>query len=159
MAFCQKLTNTDHENGKLPAGESYHLPTDAQWEYACRAGTQTKFSFGSADVQFGGYGWFNGNTKNVGQEYAHKVGMKKPNPAGLFDMHGNVEEWCSDWYGEKLSGGADPVGPEGGSFRVVRGGGWDNAPDLAWSARRSFNSPAYRYRDFGFRVARSQSAQ
>ena len=158
-AFCQRLTATDHANGKLPAGESYRLPTEAQWEYACRAGTQTKFSFGNADVQFGDYGWFNGNTKNIGQEFPHKIGMKKPNPAGLFDMHGNVWEWCSDWYGEKLPGGTDPVGPGGDVLRVHHGGGWWDALDLCRSANRGRSVPSLRNSNLGFRVACSQSAQ
>ncbi len=159
MDFCQRLTDTDHKNGKLPAGESYRLPTEAEWEYACRAGTQTAWSFGNDESQLGNYGWFAGNAQNVGQGYAHKFGMKKPNPLGLFDMHGNVREWCSDWYGEKLLGGADPVGPGGGSDRVLRGGSWWDDPILCRSACRDLYDPSPRSNDLGFRVARSQSSQ
>ena len=158
-AFCQRLTDTDHKNGKLLAGESYRLPTDAEWEYACRASTQTTWSFGNDESQLGNYGWYEGNAKNVGQGYAHKVGLKKPNPAGLFDMHGNVWEWCSDWIGSGLSGGTDPAGPGGGSYRVLRGASWWHAPDRCRSANRDSSVPSNRIHDRGFRVARSQSAQ
>ncbi len=158
-AFCQRLTDTDHKNGKLPAGESYRLPTEAQWEYACRAGTQTAWSFGNDTNQMDDYGWFNGNTRNVGQGYAHKVGMKKHNPAGLFDMHGNVREWCSDWYGSGLSGGIDPAGPGGGSHRVGRYSSWWDSPSTCRSASRNGLDPSDRNSHLGFRVARSQSAQ
>ena len=156
-AFCQRLTDTDHKNGKLPAGESYHLPTDAEWEYACRAGTKTAYSFGDDDKQLGEYGWFAGNT--AGEQYAHAVGLKKPNPWGLYDMHGNVWEWCSDWNDGKLLRGTDPVGPEGGSGRVSRGGCWGDSPGGCRSAYRFLYDPSYRDRILGFRVARSQSAQ
>ena len=158
-AFCQKLTDTDHKSGKLPAGESYRLPTGAEWEYACRAGTTTAYSFGNDESQLGNYGWFAGNAQNVVQGYAHKVGMKKPNPWGLHDMHGNVWEWCSDRYGEKLPGGTDPVGPGEGSQRVIRGGYWGNTPDRCRSAYRGNYVPSHRNDYLGFRVARSQSAQ
>ena len=158
-AFCQKLTELERKNGKLPAGESYLLPTEAQWEYACRAGTTTAFSFGEDEAKLREYGWFDGNASNAGEQYAHKVGLKQPNPWGLYDMHGNVWEWCSDWYGEKLSGGADPVGPERGSSRVIRGGSWGNFPDLCQSANRNSINPSNRFDGLGFRVARSQSAE
>ncbi len=160
-AFCQLLTDTDQKNGKLPAGESYRLPTEAEWEYACRAGTTTEFSFGDNESTLGQYAWFDGNTFNAGEQYAHAVGLKKPNPWGLYDMHGNVWEWCSDWYGNALPGGTDPVGPERGSHRVNRGGNWGNDPDYCRSADRNNNllDPSYRRNNLGFRVARSQSAQ
>ena len=156
-AFCTTLTVLEFKAGKLKAGETYRLPTDAQWEYACRAGTKTTFSFGDDEKQLGEYAWFAGNT--AGEQYAHAVGMKKPNPWGLHDMHGNVWEWCSDWYGEKLSGGADPIGHEGGSDRVGRGGCWWGNPVVCRSAIRDYSVPSARNGRLGFRVARSQSAQ
>jgi len=103
--FCKKLTVTEHKNGKLPAGESYRLPTEAEWERACRAGTTTAYLFGDDESKLVEYAWFTGNT--AGEQYAHKVGTKKPNPLGLHDMHGNVWEFCSDWYGDALSVGVD----------------------------------------------------
>ena len=156
-AFCQRLTDSDHKNGKLPAGEAYRLPTEAQWEYACRAGTQTMWSFGDDDKELGEYAWFDGNAAR--EQYAHAAGLKKPNPWGLHDMHGNVWEWCSDWYGNALPGGTDPVGPGQGSFRVGRGGSWWLDPDFCRSANRLNSVPSDRGNDLGFRVARSQSAQ
>jgi|GEM_PF-716821 len=156
--FCKRLTDIDHKNGNLPAGESYRLPTEAEWEYACRAGTKTAFSFGDDEKQFGEYAWFDGNAKNVGEKCAHKVGLKKPNPWGLHDMHGNVWEWCSDWNGEELSSGVDPAGPNRGSTRVLRGGSWWCIPGLCRSAFRNFLDPLNRNGgNLGFRVARSQS--
>ena len=165
--FCDKLTELERKIGKLTDSEEYRLPTEAEWEYACRAGTETAYPFADDAKQLGDYGWF--------EAPPHKVGTKKPNPWGLHDMHGNVSEWCSDWYGEKLSGDADPVGPERGSSRVFRGGsvqpqrppvepgrlpGWSfRDPDQWRTAARSRNGPSNRSDDLGFRVARSQSAQ
>jgi len=116
--FCQKLTEIERNAGKLKANEEYRLPTEAEWEYACRAGTETAFSFGNDESKLGDYAWFKGNVVDVDELYAHKVGMKRPNPWGLHDMHGNVWEFCSDWYGEALSGGTDPVGPNGRYMRI-----------------------------------------
>ena len=158
-AFCDNLTEFEQDAGKLKAGEPYRLPTEAEWEYACRAGTKTRYSFGEDESQLGQYAWFKDNARSAGEQYAHAVGMKKPNPWGLHDMHGNVWEWCSDRYGNALPGGADPVGPEGGSNRVFRGGGWRNSPDYCRSANRNSSVPSYRSNSLGFRVARSQSAQ
>lgn len=105
--------------GKLRArtGLEFDLPTEAQWEYACRAGTTTTYSYG--DSANGDYMWYSANS---GRQ-THVVGTKKANPWGLYDMHGNVQEWCLDWYG-KLSAGTDPKGPSSGEYRVVRGGSW-----------------------------------
>ena len=152
--FCQKLTEIERKSGTLKADEEYRLPTEAQWEYACRAGTTTTYSFGDDEKQFGDYAWFRGNAMNAGEEYAHKVGWKKPNPWGLHDMHGNVWEWCSDWYDGKLAGGIDPVGPNAGSYyRVLRGGNWDLYASYCRSAIRD-GSPTYRGTDVGFRIDR-----
>ena len=156
--FCKRLTDLERTAGTLKADEEYHLPTEAQWERACRAGTETAFSFGDDESKLGEYAWFDGNAKNVGEQYAHKVGLKKPNPWGLHDMHGNVWEWCSDWYDGKLIGGVDPIGPEGGSTRVFRGGCWGFTPGRCRSANRG-DAPSNRVNRLGFRVARSQSVQ
>ena len=155
-AFCEKLTAIERKAGTLKANEEYRLPTEAKWEYACRAGTTTAFSFGDDKSKLGEYAWFDDNTGS--EKYAHKVGLKKPNPWGMHDMHGNAWEWCSDWYGT-LPGGTDPVGPKGGSDRVNRGGGWWCSPGNCRSANRDDSSPSYRGDFLGFRVARSQSAQ
>ena len=155
--FCQKLTEIERKSGKLKADEEYRLPTEAEWEYASRAGTETAYSFGDDEKQLGEYAWFDSNT--AGEQYTHKVGLKKPNPWGLHDMHGNVAEWCSDWYDGKLIGGTDPVVPEWGSFRVFRGGGWWSRPSGCRSAYRSYFRPSFRIEGLSFRVARSQSAQ
>ena len=170
--FCKKLTVTEH-NGKLPAGESYRLPTEAEWEYACRAGTTTAYSFGDDESKLGQYAWWGGldlesalkgvikagGGNAAREQYAHSVGLKKPNPWGLRDMHGNVWEWCSDWHGNALSGGTDPVGPKGGSYPVFRGGGWRDDPSICRSAIRNSRSPSARISYLGFRVARSQSVK
>ena len=156
-AFCEKLTDLESKTGKLKAGEEYRLPTEAEWEYACRAGTTTAFSFGEDESKLSDFAWFDGNTKN--ERYAHQVGRKMPNPGGLHDMHGNAWEWCSDWYGEKLPGGTDPVGPGGGSHRVVRGGHWGYTSAYCRSATRLILVPSSRYLDLGFRVVRSQAVQ
>ena len=141
IEFCKKLTATEHTNGRLPAGESYRLPSEAEWECACRAGTETAFSFGDDESKLSEYAWFDGNALKVNEPYAHKVGLKRTNPWGLYDMHGNVWEWCSDWHGDALSGGTDPVGPNVGSLRVIRGGGWGNDPVGCRSAYRGSSVP------------------
>jgi formylglycine-generating enzyme required for sulfatase activity len=152
VSFCQKLTSEERTAGRLPKDWKYSLPTEAQWEYACRAGTTTKFSFGEEIPQLADYGWFKENAFHQDEKYAHQVGLKKANPWGLKDMHGNVWEWCSDWYGDRLSGGQDPAGPPSGSYRSIRGGSWGNYAAYCRSANRGFNAPGNRTSEIGFRI-------
>ena len=146
--FCKKLS--------VKEGKTYRLPTEAEWEYACRAGTTTKYGFGDDDSRLGDYAqnWAVGNAKN--EKYANAVGQKKPNAWGLYDMHGNVLEWCSDWHGYKYYGespASDPTGLASGWLRVHRGGSWSNTPADCRSANRSVNSPGDRHDSLGFRSA------
>ena len=155
-AYCEKLTEIERTAGRLPTGWKYTLPTEAQWEYACRAGTMTKYSFGDDESKLGDYAWFNKNASNLDEIYAHAVGVKKPNPWGLFDMHGNVYEWCQDWYADKLLGGIDPVGTSAVDRRVLRGGSWFYLAKGSRSANRNSWRPTVRYIVNGFRVVRTQ---
>ena len=131
MAFCEKLTEIEKAAGRLPVGYEYTLPTEAQWEYACRAGTTTALNSGKnlSDEEkcsnLGKVGWYEHNSRRaVGAiitEATHPVGQKKPNAWGLYDMHGNVWEWCLDWYGfYPTSSVTDPTGPNTGKGRVIR---------------------------------------
>ena len=124
----------------------FRLPTEAEWEYACRAGTTGDHS-GVLDET----AWYEANS---GGE-THPVGLKQPNAWGLHDMHGNVWEWCQDWYGEYPTGlVADPQGPPAGEKRVSRGGGWNAFGPSCRSAFRDGNVPDARYGDLGFRLVR-----
>ena len=149
VEFCKKLSDLPEEKA---AGRVYRLPTEAEWEYACRAGSKTAYSFGESSKSLGDYAWFDGNSN--GQ--THPVGEKKANAWGLYDMHGNVWEWCSDWYGDYPNGAvSDPVGPREGSNRVLRGGGWISGAANCRSANRGWRDPSGRDDRFGFRVALS----
>lgn len=138
------------------AGDSlYRLPTEAEWEYACRAGTTTKWSFGNDDGRLGEYAWYDGNAWSAGEQYAHQVGTKLPNPWGLYDMYGNVWEWCQDWYGTYMDGNpTDPRGPSSGRGRTLRGGYFRAAQDYARSANRRDYFPDFRYYYNGARLVR-----
>lgn len=159
MDFCRKLTEQERHSGRLPDEWKYTLPTEAQWEYACRAGTTTAYSFGDEDSRFGDYAWFADNAGDTGEDYAHAVGTKKPNPWGLSDLHGNVWEWCRDWYASKLPGDRDPQVTARGSNRVCRGGCRYNNAGSCRSASREVGIPSSRDGDLGFRVARVLSRQ
>ena len=153
--FCRTLTDRERASGTLQADEIYRLPTEAEWEYACRAGTTTVYSFGDDESMLGDFGWFRGDAGGNAQP----VGTKKPNPWGLHDMHGNVWEWCSDWYDSALTGGTDPLGAAGGLVRVLRGGSWRDFPAHCHSTVRSNIVPSSCLINLGFRVARSQSVK
>jgi formylglycine-generating enzyme required for sulfatase activity len=130
----------------------YRLPTEAEWEYAARAGTTSEYSFGNNASQLGQYAWYDDNSGNQ----THPVGQKKPNPWGLYDMHGNVWEWVQDWYGDyPKSAVTDPAGPSSGDDRVLRGGSWYFSARYLWSAGRNCFTPNTRSELFGFRLARS----
>jgi formylglycine-generating enzyme required for sulfatase activity len=132
-------------------GTKYRLPTEAEWEYAARAGTTTAYSFGDDPRQLGEYAWF---YDNAGQA-THPVGQKKPNPWGLYDMHGNVWEWVQDWYAAYSAGTAvDPAGPAAGSSRVLRGGGWFDNAVCCLSAFRGRDAPGGRSGFLGLRLLR-----
>lgn len=151
VAYCQELTARERRAGRLPAGYEYRLPTEAQWECACRAGTTTRFSFGDDDSELGEHAWYLPN----GDSRTHVVGEKLPNAWGLYDMHGNVWEWCADWYGDSHPGGnvTDPAGPGSGIWRVFRGGSWSYSAQGCRSAYRYGYAPSSRYNYLGFRVA------
>jgi sulfatase modifying factor 1 len=152
-SFCNKLTASERTAGRLPAGMTYQLPTEAQWEYACRAGTKTSFSFG--DSLTSGQANISG-----GPGETTAVGKYPGNSWGFHDMHGNVWEWCADRYGIYPTVAAtDPVGPADGSFRVLRGGSWGNTADYARSADRDWFEPAISYFSLGFRLSLRPTSQ
>lgn len=166
IEFCARLS--------AATGKTYRLPTEAEWEYACRARTTGRYA-GSLDEM----GWYGNNSGRLRLDadkiwktdrinYAkrvtgngcqtHSVGQKKPNGFGLYDMHGNVWEWCMDWFSKDYYTPiliVDPTGPSTGSDRVFRGGGWGDSARNCRSALRSGDKPAYRSPDLGFRLVRA----
>ncbi len=140
--------------GLPAAGGKFQLPSEAQWEYACRAGTKTRYFFGDDDSKLGENAWFASNANSK----SHPVGEKKPNAWGLYDMHGNVWEWCQDWFSDKYYAASptdDPTGPATGTSRVLRGGSWDTSPRRCKSAVRDGIPPGEGSYDVGFRVCRT----
>ena len=155
---CQKFIEQLNELRVAPSGYRFSLPTEAQWEYACRAGTTTALNSGKnlTDEKYNcpnlnELGWYDWQGEN---KTTHAVGQKKSNAWGLFDMHGNVYEWCLDWYGGYPNGSVtDPTGAFSGSDRVLRGGCWYDSARHCRSANRGINVPSYRYSYFGVRLA------
>lgn len=153
QVFIHKLNEKEETN-------KYRLPSEAEWEYACRAGTTTRYSFGNDSSKLGEYAWYDDNSYSK----THPVGQKTPNPWGLYDMHGNVWEWCQDWhYGcytdAPTDGSAWELGQDwhsktygNGTFRIVRGGHWDISAGYCRSALRGLIVPDEHYNNLGFRL-------
>lgn len=166
-AFCERLTAKE-KNG------AYRLPTEAEWEFACRAGTNTRFSFGEDAALLGRFAWISDNSRKVGEKYAHDVALKKPNAFGLFDMHGNVGEYCDGAFTTDPTKEERPRAAKEGPLRVVAGGSWDadlshlasngsayaaaNAAFYCRSDSRSWPIPTCEDNSTGFRVAWSPPA-
>jgi len=172
VEFCNKLSETEELTpvytitGRTPEvgypitsatvtvnweADGYRLPTEAQWEYACRAGSTTNWYFGNNESELGNYAWYSANSNSR----THEVGKKLPNAFGLYDMHGNVWEWCWDWYGDyPTTDQVDYKGAVSGSGRVVRGGCWYDSAGYTLSSLRYYNNPFVRNSSFGFRVVR-----
>jgi formylglycine-generating enzyme len=159
MAYCKKLSEKE--------SKTYRLPTEAEWEYACRAGTETAWSFGDDEKALGDYAWYRENAWDIDERYAHQVELQKPNAFGLYDMHGNVYEWCHDYYEEdyyKQSPAQDPKGPArptsangDPNSRVLRGGSWRSSSHYVRSANRTWYNAGGRGSSqggLGFRVVR-----
>lgn len=150
--FCRRLSALPAEK---TAGNLFRLPTEAEWEYACRAGTTTEFYFGDDENEMEEYGWYRSNSERK----THPVAQKKPNSWGIYDMHGNVSEWCLDFYGDyPRESTTNPRGPLTGDKRNLRGGGWFFVPMFARSAHRDAYMETARYAGLGFRVVATTAA-
>ena len=161
ITFCNKLSEEiglepcyNLSTGACDFGESgFRLPTEAEWEYACRAESGLGYSLGDYENALDRAGWYQRNSS----ENTHPVGLKTQNNWGLYDTHGNVWEWCNDWYGKAAygSGGtSDPTGPSSGSDKVLRGGSWIDSSKECRSAKRRNYDPGKDYSDIGFRIVR-----
>jgi formylglycine-generating enzyme required for sulfatase activity len=168
VVFCNRLSELDGLDSyyaiaagtvRIAGGDGYRLPSEAEWEYACRAGTATTYSFGDDPARLGQYAWFADNSGNQ----THEVGLLAANPFGLHDMHGNLWEWCWDWYSpagheHRDDGALDSGGVPEGTERVLRGGSWNaDAPSLRSAARTRFTPVDFPLYYFGFRLARTRS--
>ena len=154
--YCALLTEKERLAGRIAPNSVYRLPTEAEWEYACRGWTSTRFSYGDdpGNTNLGNYAWYSDNSRFT----THPGGQKLPNPSGLYDIHGNVPEWCQDRYGVYLGGIAlDPQGPAAGSTRVIRGGNWQEGAGECRSAKRLELFPEDGDGYYGFRVVLAPS--
>lgn len=152
-SFVEKLNSKEQKAGSLPHDWEYSLPTEAQWEFACRGGKKSTFSFGDDPSEFAVYGWSAENAFEEGEAYSHEVAKKRPNAFGLYDMHGNVWEWCKDNFSTKRAGGTNPIIDNGESLRVNRGGGWNFSTKCCRSASRLSDAADARFNNLGFRIA------
>jgi formylglycine-generating enzyme required for sulfatase activity len=170
--YCARLTAQEQAAGRLPAGYFYRLPSEAEWEYSCRAGSDTTYSYAEdpAGAELGFYAWYwdNSGSTNSPPGYAYvigdlyyttqPVGTRQVNPWGLYDMHGSIWEWCLDWYGAYQGGNVvDPAGPPTGDARIIRGGSWDSGSASCRSANRSAGYPQVRSSGLGFRAVLAQN--
>ncbi|MDQ1316535.1 MAG: Formylglycine-rating enzyme family protein [Candidatus Poribacteria bacterium] len=150
QAFISKLNDAEKT-------AVYRLPTEAEWEYACRAGTNTPYSFGSDESMLLDYAWYGKNTYDLDNMYAQTVGQKLPNILGLYDMHGNVWEWVQDYYGLYTGESQiDPKGSDSGENRVFRGGSFYYLSRFNRSAYRGYNSPKHKLFNLGARLLREE---
>jgi formylglycine-generating enzyme required for sulfatase activity len=151
VEFCEKLSESTRGE---PRG-IYRLPTEAEWEYACRAGGTTEYSFGDEPNALTGFGWVGSGSGGR----THVGGELEANPFGLYDMHGNVAEWCHDRFGREYYGATpsrDPTGPQVGLHRVTRGGAWNGSAFSARSSARGHEDPFYKDSSTGFRIVRAE---
>jgi formylglycine-generating enzyme required for sulfatase activity len=170
ISFCNRLSEIENLNPAYTINgqnviwnreaDGYRLPTEAEWEYACRAGTASAFftggSIATSQANYDGNRPYNNNARGTFRERTSPVGSFEPNTFGLYDMHGNVGEWCWDWNTEYARGEqANPIGAASGAVRVFRGGGWNHAADFLRSARRGGLAPTNRGEYLGFRVVRN----
>jgi formylglycine-generating enzyme required for sulfatase activity len=161
LRACYRIDWIERDSeGRITAAEvewiqgsnGFRLPTEAEWEYACRAGTQTAYSFGDDPRQLVDHAWFEGNSG----DRTHAVKGKRANAWGLHDMHGNVWEWCWDWFGRYEGVAAtDPQGPRSGTLRVLRGGRWNRSSYYCRASNRNDYAPGFVYDYYGFRAART----
>lgn len=151
QGFIDQLNQSDSD-------AIYRLPTEAEWEYACRAGSDSHWWFGDDESRLRHYGWYDQSIRDLGLHTAQPVGDLQPNPWGLYDMNGNALEWVQDWWGDYPSDSIiDPMGPETGSIRVLRGGAFDMDARLTWSGSRAGDSPSNKYSSTGVRLVRVES--
>jgi formylglycine-generating enzyme required for sulfatase activity len=150
MEFCEALTDREKSVNRMPDKWGFNLPTEAQWEYACRADTTTVFHFGNEAEELSQYGWFVDNSDGSPKT----IGTKKPNAWGIHDLHGNMGEWCFDWYGKAypVDGSVDPITKKASAFKVFRGGTYTDISDRCRAAYRNRITPDTRNPWIGFRV-------
>jgi formylglycine-generating enzyme required for sulfatase activity len=154
--YCAQRTKQELAAGLIPAGSHYRLPTEAEWEHACRALTSTRFDYGDDPgyAELGNYAWYDANSGGM----THPVGEKLPTRWGLYDMYGNVINWCQDWFAPFLGGSVtDPQGPASGAERVMRGGTWFDNGVISRISFRGYDSPTHADPAYGMRVVLSPS--
>lgn len=155
---CKEFIKKLNEHEKT---DRYRLPTEAEWEYACKGASKGPYGFSGTAQDLDKYAWFNDNTVKNNENFAHETALKRPNKNGLYDMHGNVWEWCEDWYSEDLGkeDAKDPKGPPEGKGRVFKGGGYVFSARDCRSANRYFNMGVFKDFVLGFRVVMSEESK